>query len=272
MALRDSGVVTAAPSVAAGWWTIGPAGKVGVAAGRRRRAVGSRPKVDIRRLFFLLGYARDQRMWRDETSTLHEARRPAQRHRRSVRPTGRRATEQGLLQGYRHGRRRAAGAARPAPEHDQLRRRYGLAAAARGALRRLRRRHRREPAARAAPPTSLLDGPGHRAGRRGTAAAPAPVASPTSRRSPRGRRLPTGSRPGSTRATTSPCAWPSSSCAVASVDQSAGTVVVSGFVLDMAKVFEDFVTARSRSALTAARRHCRAAGPLAPRRSRATSR
>ena len=125
-ALRSSGLVTAVPSPDAGWWTVGPNGKVGVArVGPVEIWVA--PKIAIRRLFFLLGYARDQRSWRDEDLALQEDVDLLTAIASAFVRQAEHATRQGLLQGYRveetsspvvRGRIRTA---------DQLKRRFGMA-------------------------------------------------------------------------------------------------------------------------------------------------
>ncbi len=126
VALRASGLVTATPALQDGWWTIGPNGKVGVA-----RVSGVelwvQPKVSIRRLFFLLGYASDHKAWRDEDLGLTEEPHLLAAIAIAFARQADKATQQGLLQGYRvedtaspvlRGRLRTA---------DQLKRRFGLA-------------------------------------------------------------------------------------------------------------------------------------------------
>ena len=126
VAMRASELVTATPALQDGWWTIGPNGKVGVA-----RVSGVElwvePKVSIRRLFFLLGYARDHKVWRDEDLGLTEERHLLAAIATAFSRQADKATQQGLLQGYRveetaspvlRGRLQTA---------DQLKRRFGLA-------------------------------------------------------------------------------------------------------------------------------------------------
>jgi len=135
--LAASGVVTAAPSVLPGWWTVAPAGKVGVIRIGGTRGLGGigqaggvevwvRPKVDIRRLVFLLGYAADPTGWRDTDVPLASASGllPALAH--AFARQAQRALAGGVLQGYRtveealpvvRGRIRMA---------DQVRYRFGL--------------------------------------------------------------------------------------------------------------------------------------------------
>jgi len=125
-ALAGSGLVSAVPSVVSGWWLVGPDGKVGVA-----RVAGIelwvKPKLDIQRLFFLLGYALDGKGWRDEDLALAEAPDLFTALAEAFARQADRALQQGLIQGYRvveealpvlRGRLR---------EGEQMRRRYGLA-------------------------------------------------------------------------------------------------------------------------------------------------
>lgn len=125
-ALASCGLVTAVPSVVPGWWLIGPDGKVGVA-----RVAGIElwvtPKLDIQRLFFLLGYALDGKGWRDEDLELAEAPDLFSALAEAFARQADRALQQGLIQGYRvveealpvlRGRLR---------EGEQMRRRFGLA-------------------------------------------------------------------------------------------------------------------------------------------------
>lgn len=126
LALRASELVSAVPSTTPGWWLVGPASKVGVAR------VGDveiwvEPKVSIRRLFFLLGYARDGRGWREEDLRLEEDADLLVAVATAFARQAERATRQGLIQGYRveetaspvlRGRVRTA---------EQLKKRFGLA-------------------------------------------------------------------------------------------------------------------------------------------------
>lgn len=255
VALRKSGIVTAAPALAAGWWTVGPAGKVGVAqvAGVE---VWIAPKLNIRRLFFLIGYARDQKIWRDEDLGLHEDADLLSAIATAFARQADRATDQGLLQGYRvvedalpvlRGRLRSS---------EQLSRRLGLAVPLevrydeydvdipenqllRGAAEVLLKIPQIGPVARLRLRRLVRS-----------------MADVTPAR--RGRHLPR---------------WQASRLNAryhvalylaelvlrgGSVEQEAGSVVVSGFVLDMAKVFEDFLTTALGSALSSNGGHCKA--------------
>lgn len=131
-ALAASGVVDAAPDpYTPGFWSLRAGSKVGAVAvtapgGGEPVTVRVTPKVPIVRLFFLLGYSLDpQRSWRDGEVEVTEHRDllPALAH--AVERQVDRALRQGLLQGYRateesalvvHGRIREA---------EQIRRRFG---------------------------------------------------------------------------------------------------------------------------------------------------
>ena len=138
--LAASDVVTAAPSVVPGWWTVAPAGKVGVIRIGGARGPGGvgrtggvevwvRPKVDIHRLVFLLGYAADPKGWRDTDVPLASAPGLLPALAQAFARQAQRALAGGVLQGYRtveealpvvRGRIRIA---------DQLRYRFRTAAA-----------------------------------------------------------------------------------------------------------------------------------------------
>ena len=80
-ALADSGVVTAAPSpYQQGIWLVGPARKVG-AARIGDIEIHVKPKVDIARLLFLLGYSEYAAAWQPETVPIAESLGPRPRHR-----------------------------------------------------------------------------------------------------------------------------------------------------------------------------------------------
>ena len=136
-------IVSAVPTVDPGWWSIGPAGKVGVA-----RVAGIelsvKPKLPIRRLFFLLGYAADDRGWLDELVEVDDASDLLVALAYTFVRQADRALRQGLLQGYRQVDEALPVVRGRIRESEQMRRRYGLRPAGRGALRRLFRRHRGE--------------------------------------------------------------------------------------------------------------------------------
>lgn len=123
--LASSGIVTAALTLIPGWWTVQAKSLVGVAqvAGIE---LWIKPKVDIARIVFMLGYAGDPKGWGDEDVGLEQQQElmPALAH--AFERQADRALQQGLLQGYKRiedslpvlrGRLREA---------EQLKRRFGL--------------------------------------------------------------------------------------------------------------------------------------------------
>ncbi|MGI8519431.1 MAG: McrC family protein [Actinomycetota bacterium] len=125
-ALAGSGLVAARPSISPGLWTVQATTYVGVAeiAGVE---LWIKPKVSIERLLFLLGYALDPKGWRHEDVRLQEHEELVSALAHAFERQGDRALQQGLLQGYvrieeclpvLRGRLRA---------EDQLKRRFGLA-------------------------------------------------------------------------------------------------------------------------------------------------
>lgn len=123
--LADSGLVAAAPSAyGLGLWDITAAGKVGVARlGDLELRIA--PKLAIERLFFLLGYAANPRGWRDETVELetHEDLVPAVAE--ALWRQSERAVRRGLLQGYLTREEAASVLRGRLREADQLRRHHG---------------------------------------------------------------------------------------------------------------------------------------------------
>ena len=98
--LAGSGVVTATPSpYRPGAWQIGPAGKVG-AARVGGIEVHIKPKVPIVRLLFLVGYALYAAAWRSETVPVAEAADLVPAVAQALWRQTERATHQGLLPGY----------------------------------------------------------------------------------------------------------------------------------------------------------------------------
>jgi 5-methylcytosine-specific restriction enzyme subunit McrC len=98
--LADSGIVNAAPSpYTPGIWRIGPAGKVGTAR------IGDieiwiKPKVPIARLLFLAGYSQHATAWRPETVPVVEADDLIPAVAQALWRQTERAIHQGLLPGY----------------------------------------------------------------------------------------------------------------------------------------------------------------------------
>ncbi|MGO4664029.1 McrC family protein [Terrabacter sp. 2TAF16] len=255
VALSRSGLVTAAPALAHGWWTIGPAGKVGVAQ-IADVELWIKPKLDIRRLLFLVGFATDHKIWRDEHLGLTEETDLLSAMAAAFARQADKATQRGLLQGYRvqedalpvlRGRLRSA---------EQLTRRYGLAVPI---------EVRFDEYGVDVPENQLLRGaaevllrvPG--------------VDSRTRRRLLRLVRSMADVTP-ARRGRVTP-AWQASRLNAryhialrlaelvlrsGSVEQKTGAIMVNGFMLDMARVFEDFLTVALGDALMAYDGHCKA--------------
>ena len=98
--LAASGVVTAVPSPSRpGWWLVGSAGKVG-AAHVGDVEVRIKPKVEIARLLFLLGYSAHGAAWRPETVDLEETADLVGAIAQALWRQVSRAIHQGLLPGY----------------------------------------------------------------------------------------------------------------------------------------------------------------------------
>jgi 5-methylcytosine-specific restriction enzyme subunit McrC len=98
--LAGSGVVTATPSpYSPGLWQVGPAGKVG-AARIGNLEVHITPKVDIARLLFLVGYSKYGAAWRQETVPVAEAADLVAAVAQALWRQTERAIHQGLLPGY----------------------------------------------------------------------------------------------------------------------------------------------------------------------------
>jgi 5-methylcytosine-specific restriction enzyme subunit McrC len=257
-ALHNSGLVTATPALSPGWWTIGPAGKVGVAQVADIE-LWVKPKLDIRRLFFLIGYAADQKIWRDENLGLSEESDLLTAVTTAFARQADRATQQGLLQGYSveedalpvlRGRLRSA---------EQLSRRYGLPVPLEVRFDEYGVDIAENQLLRGAAQV-LLKVPG--------------VGGATRLRLRRLLRAMSDVTP-ARRGTRLPHWQPSRLNARyhialrlaelvlrgGSVEQEAGAVLVNGFMLDMSKVFEDFLTVALGGALTAYEGHCRAQDP-----------
>ncbi len=98
--LASSGVVTAAPSpYSPGLWQIAPAGKVG-AARIGDLEVHIEPKVAIARLLFLVGYSQHGAVWRPEAVPVAEATDLVAAVAQALWRQTERAIHQGLLPGY----------------------------------------------------------------------------------------------------------------------------------------------------------------------------
>jgi 5-methylcytosine-specific restriction enzyme subunit McrC len=124
--LADSSVVTAAPSpYRPGAWQIGPAGKVG-AARVGDIEIHIKPKVPIARLLFLVGYARHAAAWRPETVPVAEATDLVPVVAQALWRQIERAIHQGLLSGYILVEESSQVLRGRLRESEQLRRHHGL--------------------------------------------------------------------------------------------------------------------------------------------------
>ena len=124
--LAGSGVVTAAPSLySPGVWQIGPAGKVG-AARVGGIEVHIKPKVPIARLLFLVGYALHAAAWRTETVPVAEAADLIPVVAQALWRQTERAIGQGLLPGYILAEESSQVLRGRLRESEQLRRHHGL--------------------------------------------------------------------------------------------------------------------------------------------------
>jgi 5-methylcytosine-specific restriction enzyme subunit McrC len=124
--LADSAVVTAAPSpYHPGAWQISPAGKVG-AARVGDIEIHIKPKVPIARLLFLVGYARHAATWQPETVPVAEAADLVPAVAQALWRQTERATHQGLLPGYILVEESSQVLRGRFRESEQLRRHHGL--------------------------------------------------------------------------------------------------------------------------------------------------
>ena len=124
--LAGSGVVTAAPSpYRLGAWQIGPAGKVG-AARVGGIEIHIKPKVPVARLLFLVGYAEYAAVWRPETVPVAEAADLIPAVAQALWRQTERATHQGLLPGYILVEESSQVLRGRFRESEQLRRHHGL--------------------------------------------------------------------------------------------------------------------------------------------------
>lgn len=101
LALQQVGFVSVTPTLDAGVYELAAGRKVGaVSLGERQIVV--RPKItDLNRLLFLLGYARDPGIWRDDPVDLTGADELLPGIAEAFARVASRAVEQGLMQGYR---------------------------------------------------------------------------------------------------------------------------------------------------------------------------
>ena len=123
-ALSAAGVVKVAMTERSGWWEVTPGTSIGVVNVGGQQVV-IEPKIDINRLVFLMGYARNPDFWRDEQVRVDaDADLPEALADAFVR-LARRALEQGLLKGYVTVEETLPVLRGRVREADQLRRRWG---------------------------------------------------------------------------------------------------------------------------------------------------
>lgn len=116
--------VTATRGAVPGQWDIAPLTRVGVLrVGDLQVTV--KPKVTISRLIFLLGFARDPSYWRDESVLLDGESDLVEALAHSFGRLARRALEQGVLKGYRTVDESSTVLRGRIREADQIRRRFG---------------------------------------------------------------------------------------------------------------------------------------------------
>ncbi|MGH2820780.1 MAG: McrC family protein [Actinomycetota bacterium] len=120
-----AGVVSAERSAVPGRWLVRAGTKVGVAR-LRDVEVWVAPKIEIERLFFLLGYARNLSGWREETVPFARREELLSAVALAFERQAARATEQGLLQGYRDTEDSLPVLRGRLREAEQVRRRFGL--------------------------------------------------------------------------------------------------------------------------------------------------
>ena len=121
--LRDSGVVEVRPGLVRGW-EVKPAGRVG-AARVGDLEVQITPKVPIARLMFLLGYLADPKAWHDQPVSFDAAPDLASAAAEALSRQLDMALRRGVLQGYVSIEEALPTIRGRIREADQLRRRYG---------------------------------------------------------------------------------------------------------------------------------------------------
>jgi 5-methylcytosine-specific restriction enzyme subunit McrC len=246
--LARSGIVEVRPGEATGRWRVRAGRHVGAArVGDLELRIT--PKVAIDRLLFLVGYATSGRHWRDEDLLLGEAPQLVPALAEALWRQAERAIRQGLLQGYRtvdqsapvlRGRLREADQmhrhrGRPWPleiRHDEFTVDIPENQILRTAVERIRQVPRVDPAAR-----RRL----HHLSARLADASPLPRGRPAPAWHPS--RLNTRYQPALRLAELV--------LRTTSIEHGAGGVVVNGLLLDLPKIFEDFLTTALREELEA---------------------
>ncbi|WGT47289.1 McrC family protein [Tessaracoccus lacteus] len=244
-ALQASGALTMTRADRSGWWEVAAGTQVGVIEVAGLEVI-LRPKIDINRLVFLMGFARRPSHWRDDLVHLDQDVALPEALADAFLALARRAVDQGLLKGYvtvddslpvLRGRIREA---------DQLRRRFG---------REVPLEVRYDDFTVDIPENQLI-----------LAAAQRLLALPGVGRRHRGglqrlrlqladvSRLHSGVQPSWTPSRLNARYVPALELAELilggrSFEQRVGDTVVTGYLLNMAKIFEDFVTVALREAI-----------------------
>lgn len=123
-ALRASGVIQLGLTDRPGWWEVAASTQVGVVTVDGLQVV-IQPKIDINRLVFLMGYARRPDFWRDDRVSLDAAADLPEALADAFVRLATRALEQGLLKGYQTVEETLPVLRGRIREADQLRRRWG---------------------------------------------------------------------------------------------------------------------------------------------------
>ena len=123
-ALRDSEIASVGYTDSSREWLVSAAGKIGVVrVGDVQVTV--EPKVDIDRLVFMMGYARNPSYWLDDRVQLDSEMDLPEALAEAFRRLATRALEQGLLKGYRSVEDSTAVMRGRIREADQIKRRFG---------------------------------------------------------------------------------------------------------------------------------------------------
>lgn len=122
--LNSARILTCVRTVTPGLWQVSATTKVGTFAVEGLQ-VTVRPKIDITRLVFLAGYARNPAFWRDEDVSLDADADLTEALAASFSRLARRALDQGLLKGYRTTEEALTVVRGRIRESDQIRRHFG---------------------------------------------------------------------------------------------------------------------------------------------------
>ena len=199
--------------------------------------------MPIARLLFLLGYARHTVAWQHDTLPVAEDADLLPAVAQALWRQADRAIHQGLLPGLRHRGGKLAVLRGRLRESEQLHRHHGLP---------LPLEIRHDEFTVDIPENQILRTACERMLRCRVMASPSGCCATASRLRRRRRdiarlvRCPPGSRPGLTPATIRRCAWRNSCSTPRRSSTRPGTVAVTGFLLDMPVLFEDFVTVALR--------------------------